>query len=245
MQNKSSISFSMYIRYKRARGNQIIKNFWSFGVRLLLKNTLLEGWKRISLNKHVFNRREDEIDKELLISGFSKNDSDASDTDMDDEHPQDESTDKITDHSEASDKESTNLQNETNEVNISKSPVDAHDLVNADVENKLSSLSIASAEECRRPKTDDYGRNSSVRKSSNLREELSDGESDLRSFSSMSTTSTIPPEVIHSKVKKFLGKRDSKITRQRCVAKGEASAVIRKRKENKSIVKEYTSSIWE
>lgn len=68
-------------------------------------------------------------------------------------------------------------------------------------------------------------------------------ESDFHSVRSVSTTSTIPPEVIRSRVKKALEKREKAVTRQRCLAKGEASAVTRKRRENRDTIKE-SSGIW-
>ena len=68
-------------------------------------------------------------------------------------------------------------------------------------------------------------------------------ESDLHSIRSVSTTSTIPPEVIRSRVKAALEKRGKAATRQRCLAKGEASAVTRKRRENRETIKEC-NGIW-
>lgn len=64
---------------------------------------------------------------------------------------------------------------------------------------------------------------------------------------SLSTSATIEPQVIHLKVKKSLNKRDKLLTRQRCLAKGEASAVTRKRNENRDLIKEYSNvfSAWE
>lgn len=68
-------------------------------------------------------------------------------------------------------------------------------------------------------------------------------KSDSHSVRSVSTTSTIPPEVIRSRVKKALEKREKAATRQRCLAKGEASAVTRKRRENRDTIKDC-SGIW-
>lgn len=79
-----------------------------------------------------------------------------------------------------------------------------------------------------------------------LCEQNHENDSDIFSLRSISTCSTIAPQVIHSRVKNVLKKRNDKIARRRCLAKGEASAVTRKRNENKNIIKEYTScSIWE
>lgn len=60
---------------------------------------------------------------------------------------------------------------------------------------------------------------------------------------SVSTTSTIPPEIIRSKVKKALDKREKQELRHRAVCKGEASAVTRKRRENRDTIKDC-SGIW-
>lgn len=75
--------------------------------------------------------------------------------------------------------------------------------------------------------------------------DTSDCYSDIRSYAT-STASTIAPNVIHARLKKGLNKRGKVDARRRCVAKGEASAVIRKRKENINTIKECTSasSMW-
>lgn len=64
--------------------------------------------------------------------------------------------------------------------------------------------------------------------------------SDARSHRSYSTTaSTIAPSVIKDKIKRNIELKDQRDIRKRCLAKGEANAVTRGRKENKSTVKEY------
>ncbi|XP_030373890.1 serine/threonine-protein kinase rio2 [Scaptodrosophila lebanonensis] len=63
---------------------------------------------------------------------------------------------------------------------------------------------------------------------------------DARSQRSYSTTaSTIAPSVITDRIKRNMDAREKRDQRKRCVAKGEASAVHRHRKENKDVVKEY------
>lgn len=67
---------------------------------------------------------------------------------------------------------------------------------------------------------------------------------DARSQRSYSTTaSTIAPSVITDRIKRNMDKKERIDMRKRCVAKGEASAVHRHRKENKDVVKEYAG--WE
>lgn len=64
--------------------------------------------------------------------------------------------------------------------------------------------------------------------------------SDARSMRSYSTSaSTIAPSVIKDKIKKNIDLNEKKEIRKRCVAKGEASAVTRGRKENRNTCKEY------
>lgn len=60
---------------------------------------------------------------------------------------------------------------------------------------------------------------------------------------SVSTTSTIAPEVIKSKVKRTLAKREHAAARRRIKAKGEASAVTRSRRENSDTIKD-SGGIW-
>jgi len=62
---------------------------------------------------------------------------------------------------------------------------------------------------------------------------------------SVSTTasSMIPADIVHDRVKKTLKKRTKGVLKGRRLAKGEASAVNRTRKDNEATVKEC-SSIW-
>lgn len=64
--------------------------------------------------------------------------------------------------------------------------------------------------------------------------------SDARSQRSYSTTaSTIAPSVIKDRIKKTTDIKKQLEVRKRCVAKGEASAITRKRNENRDTCKEY------
>lgn len=64
--------------------------------------------------------------------------------------------------------------------------------------------------------------------------------SDARSHRSYSTTaSTIAPSVIKDRIRKTIEVKKKDDIRKRCVAKGEASAVTRVRKENRDTCKEY------
>lgn len=64
--------------------------------------------------------------------------------------------------------------------------------------------------------------------------------SDARSQRSYSTSaSTIAPSVVSDRTKKTLHVKEKREERKRCVAKGEASAVTRVRKENRDTCKQY------
>lgn len=64
--------------------------------------------------------------------------------------------------------------------------------------------------------------------------------SDARSQRSYSTNaSTIAPSVIKEKIKRSIELKEQRDVRKRCLAKGEANATTRGRKENKETVKEY------
>ncbi|XP_022222547.2 serine/threonine-protein kinase RIO2 [Drosophila obscura] len=63
---------------------------------------------------------------------------------------------------------------------------------------------------------------------------------DARSQRSYSTTtSTIAPSVITDRIRRNMDIKEKRDQRKKCVAKGEASAIHRHRKENKDVVKEY------
>ncbi|KAL1139740.1 hypothetical protein AAG570_006718 [Ranatra chinensis] len=67
--------------------------------------------------------------------------------------------------------------------------------------------------------------------------------SGFSAIGSVSTTSTIPPEIMRQKLKKQLEKRALNSVKHRLVVKGEASAVTRKRRENRDTIKE-SGGIW-
>lgn len=74
-------------------------------------------------------------------------------------------------------------------------------------------------------------------------DENSDAESEVQSVRSVSTTTTIAPEIIRDRVKRDLVKRSKTAVRQRCLAKGEASATTRNRRENRDTINQSTG-IW-
>ena len=64
--------------------------------------------------------------------------------------------------------------------------------------------------------------------------------SDARSMRSYSTTaSTIAPMVVKDRIKKTIDAREQREIRKKCVAKGEASAATRIRRDNRDTCKQY------
>lgn len=66
----------------------------------------------------------------------------------------------------------------------------------------------------------------------------------FESRSILSTTSTIPPDEIKKRLKKQMAVQSRKQQSKRCVAKGEANAVTRSRRENTNNIKQ-NHGIWE
>uniref|UniRef100_A0A0C9RC64 Riok2 protein n=1 Tax=Fopius arisanus TaxID=64838 RepID=A0A0C9RC64_9HYME len=72
----------------------------------------------------------------------------------------------------------------------------------------------------------------------------SDLEYDSRSVRSTSTTATIPPEVIKARAKLALQKRNKKAQSRKILAKGEASATTRIRRDNRDNIQQSTGGFW-
>ncbi|XP_037971971.2 serine/threonine-protein kinase RIO2 [Plutella xylostella] len=67
--------------------------------------------------------------------------------------------------------------------------------------------------------------------------------SDVRSMRSYTSASTIAPEVVKEQVKKNLESRQKRMERKKAVAKGEASAATRSRRDNKETIRE-SHGLW-
>ncbi|XP_023939389.2 serine/threonine-protein kinase RIO2 [Bicyclus anynana] len=67
--------------------------------------------------------------------------------------------------------------------------------------------------------------------------------SDVRSMRSYTSASTIAPEVVKQQVKKNLEVREKKMARKHAVAKGEASALTRQRRDNRETIRE-SHGLW-
>ncbi|XP_047532254.1 serine/threonine-protein kinase RIO2 [Vanessa atalanta] len=67
--------------------------------------------------------------------------------------------------------------------------------------------------------------------------------SDVRSTRSYTSASTIAPEIVKQQVKKNLDAREKRAERKKAIAKGEASAVTRQRRDNKETIRE-SHGLW-
>ncbi|KAJ2949369.1 hypothetical protein O0L34_g15282 [Tuta absoluta] len=67
--------------------------------------------------------------------------------------------------------------------------------------------------------------------------------SDVRSMRSYTSASTIAPEVVKQQVRKNLEHRQKQMERKKVIAKGEASAVTRQRRDNRETIRE-SHGIW-
>ncbi|XP_063930925.1 serine/threonine-protein kinase RIO2 [Zophobas morio] len=74
-------------------------------------------------------------------------------------------------------------------------------------------------------------------------QESNDSFERFESGSVRSSATTIPPEEIKSRVRKQIMSKDKKMQRKKCVAKGEASAVTRTRRENNDTIKQ-SKGLW-
>lgn len=67
--------------------------------------------------------------------------------------------------------------------------------------------------------------------------------SDVRSMRTYSSASTIAPEIVKQQVKKNLEMQRKKMERKKAIAKGEASAVTRQRRDNRETIRE-SHGLW-
>lgn len=116
--------------------------------------------------------------------------------------------------------------------------VDKHDMTTDKADHNSDALSLSSndLETDNVPELGDLDPNSRMYRLKMVEKLLNDARSH-RSYST--TASTIAPSVVTDRIRRNLDKKEKIDMRKRCVAKGEASAVHRHRKENKDVVKEY------
>ncbi|XP_065203698.1 serine/threonine-protein kinase RIO2 [Planococcus citri] len=169
--------------------------------------------------------KEDDMDIEIGVSGFCGNDSNQDDTKSESENENNDDDD-----------DDDARENVSVGAEITTKAAAADDL-DLDLDVKIDALEM-----------DEKGAENAVHESADEKDcgaSIADSFSDIRSYAT-STASTIAPNVIHARIKKSLHKREKLDARRKCVAKGEASAVVRRRKENRNVIKECTSagSLW-
>ncbi|XP_014281362.1 serine/threonine-protein kinase RIO2 [Halyomorpha halys] len=190
--------------------------------------------------------REDSLDVEVSASGFTRQ----MDKDLLEGMGIDEGNDDVDD---------SDVQKEENGELIEKLPDDyelSSDALPDHIDKYLEGLKLdQDNSDDKKLKSDDQVPDCDIKFSQEMLKdleamkkepaEIDDCEkgSTISFIRSVSTTSTIPPEIIRSKVKKSLDKREKQELRHRAVCKGEASAVTRKRRENRDTIKDC-SGIW-
>ncbi|XP_005184054.1 uncharacterized protein LOC101893533 [Musca domestica] len=125
---------------------------------------------------------------------------------------------------------------EENTTTANEPTANDNDSNKADHDSDAHSMSSNDLETDNVPELADIDPNSRMYRLKMVEKLLNDARSQ-RSYST--TASTIAPSVITDRIKRNMDKKENIEMRKRCVAKGEASAVHRHRKENKSVVKEY------
>lgn len=174
--------------------------------------------------------KEDDMDIEIGVSGFCGNDSNQDDTKSEGENENNDDDDD----SDEDARENVSVGAEI----TTKAAADDLDL---DLDVKIDALEVdeKGAENAVDERCDESADEKDCGAS------IADSFSDIRSYAT-STASKIVPNVIHARIKKSLHKREKLDARRKCVAKGEASAVVRRRKENRNVIKECTSagSLW-
>lgn len=123
-------------------------------------------------------------------------------------------------------------------------------------ENKLSNLTINETQQAIDNIESETNSSDTVNEKLTLTEEQLDRNSqkyrlamiekalsDVRSMRTYTSASTIAPEVVKQQVKKNLDIKQKKSERKKAVAKGEASAVTRHRRDNRETIRESTG-LW-
>ncbi|XP_012271917.1 serine/threonine-protein kinase RIO2 [Orussus abietinus] len=184
--------------------------------------------------------REDCVDVEVKASGLTRQMEKDLLIEMGFEKEEDLSND------ENKDKESNDEEPTEEELNDLRSRFDR--IMAADFKTDLpaeSSKPPRPEEAFIPPSTDNVSEDDSefVECSSELPESRFESASRVQGAFSIRSNSTIPPDVIKKRTKQTLEKRRAKATPRRALAKGEASATTRIRRENLDTVKQ-SSGIW-
>ncbi|CAH2049046.1 unnamed protein product, partial [Iphiclides podalirius] len=104
-------------------------------------------------------------------------------------------------------------------------------------EEKLPTL--VPVEGIKEQKLSEFDRNSQKYRLAMIEKALSD----VRSMRTYTSASTIAPEVVKQQVKKNLEDRQKRVERKKAIAKGEASAVTRQRRDNRETIRE-SHGLW-
>lgn len=133
--------------------------------------------------------------------------------------------------------------NRTQEITTKTVKLTIHDQKPAaDVDEEIPSL--VSAKEVEDPEGEEDGVGELDRNSQKYRLAMIEKAlSDVRSMRSYTSASTIAPEVVKQQVKKNLEQRQKKMDRKKAIAKGEASAVTRHRRDNRETIRE-SHGLW-
>lgn len=204
-------------------------------------------------------RREDDLDIEIAASGFSKKmadelnqefedayDEDLGDCDVESSVDSDEDTNTDENRCQGDDKEKKDVVCQEQLCNI---PVKQSDGAYDNLEETMIHLQISNNDE-------DYSEN-------NLND-LNEGEGSYEDFApvtgtssldddapdyedsySVSTATTIAPDVIRSRVKKAIKSEQQKQIKRRARIKGECSAVNRSRRVNREVIRDSVRDHWD
>ncbi|XP_075979290.1 RIO kinase 2 [Anticarsia gemmatalis] len=108
-----------------------------------------------------------------------------------------------------------------------------------EIEEEIPTLVKASTEEEESDNIGELDKNSQKYRLAMIEKALSD----VRSMRTYTSASTIAPEVVKQQVKKNLEVRQKKMDRKKAIAKGEASAVTRQRRDNRETIRE-SHGLW-
>ncbi|XP_059485997.1 serine/threonine-protein kinase RIO2 [Neocloeon triangulifer] len=188
--------------------------------------------------------REESLDVEVFASGFTKQMKKDLDVQMgldEDEEDEDEPEEQV-------DLSNLKLQDEdllAREIELPKLQISLEDKVVTAEENIIAAPSEAIAALIDFPERDKTSEENFDLDETDFPDELEipRGRGPSSDMCSVTTTSTIAPEVIRARVKKMITRQSSEAAKRRMKAKGEASATTRSRRDNASTIKD-SSGIW-
>lgn len=186
-------------------------------------------------------KRSDDIDAELLISGFTKQMAKDIYIELGLQSGS-ENEDEVTSENETCDelKENVPFKCTSDECSISEiqqavDQLHVQEDQATDVQNKstdtqaVGEYNVEHSDECHSDVDSDFDNASNF--------------NDFETQSVRSTATTIHPDEIKSRIKKQMYSKQKRMQRKKCVAKGEASAVTRNRRENFDTIKQ-SHGIW-